>query len=100
MKKTLMIAASLAVLLSGTAQAAGTPADILIKVNGMVCDFCARAVEKVFRKQDAVNDVSVDLDKSQIAVDLKDGRTLDDDTINGLVGDSGYAVESITHAGH
>lgn len=102
MKKILMITAAclcLSVPAGAADPAAGIPADITIKVNGMVCDFCARAVEKVFRKQDAVNDITVDLDKSEIVVDLKDGQNLDDDTINALVTDSGYAVEAISHAG-
>ena len=32
---------------------------VKIGVNGMVCDFCARAIEKVFMKQDAVESIDV-----------------------------------------
>ena len=47
---------------------AATSAQTMVtaKVNGMVCDFCARAVTKVFGKEAAVENVHVDLDKGEI----------------------------------
>jgi len=68
---------------------------VSIKVNGMVCDFCARAVEKVFTKRDEVASVGVDLDAGEILVSMNDGQTLDDDTIKSLVKKSGYAFVSL-----
>lgn len=69
--------------------------DVAIKVNGLVCDFCARAIDKVFRKQEAVEDVNVNLDEGLITVDLKDGQTIDDETLTGMVTDAGYNVDEI-----
>lgn len=71
--------------------------DAHVSVNGLVCDFCARALEKVFGKQDAVNDIDVNLDSKIITIDFKDGQRLDDETIKQLIQDSGYNVESIHH---
>lgn len=71
--------------------------DVHVSVNGLVCDFCARALEKVFGKQEAVNDIDVDLDSKIITIDFKEGQSLDDDTIKKLIQDSGYNVESIHH---
>ena len=68
---------------------------VKIGVNGMVCDFCARAIEKVFMKQDAVESIDVNLTDKNITVDMKDGKTLNDDTITNLVNDSGYALAEI-----
>jgi len=34
---------------------------VTVKVNGLVCDFCARALEKIFSKQDSVENIEVDL---------------------------------------
>lgn len=68
---------------------------VKVNVNGMVCDFCARAIEKVFTKQDAVESVNVDLSAKQITVTMKDAQTLNDEIITRLVMDSGYAVVSI-----
>ena len=60
------------------------------KVNGMVCDFCARAVTKVFGKEAAVETVHVDLDKGEIHVTLKSGTDLSDARVASLVKKSGY----------
>lgn len=69
---------------------------VKIKVNGMVCDFCARAIEKVFSKQEAIQTIEVNLTDKMITAILKDGQTLDDETITSLVKDSGYVVAEIT----
>jgi len=69
---------------------------VKIVVNGMVCDFCARAIEKVFSRHEAVDSLSVDLDEQLITVDVKDGQVLDDEAITKMVNDSGYALVDIT----
>lgn len=74
---------------------------ITIDANGLVCDFCARALEKVFMKQDSVTGIDVNLDNGVILISLKDGMTMDDATITKLVTDAGYNIGAITHAkGH
>lgn len=74
---------------------------ITVDANGLVCDFCARALEKVFMKQDGVTGIDVNLDQGVILISLKDGQTLDDATITKLVTDAGYNVGGITHTkGH
>lgn len=79
-----------------TAEAvASTQTLVTAKVNGMVCDFCARAVTKVFGKEDTVENVHVDLDKGEIHVTLKAGADLSDDTVADLVKKSGYDLVSI-----
>jgi copper chaperone CopZ len=68
---------------------------ITAKVNGMVCDFCARAVTKVFGKQDAVENVHVDLDNGEIHVTLQPGAEISDEKVADLVRKSGYDLVSI-----
>lgn len=68
---------------------------VTAKVNGMVCDFCARAVTKVFGKEDAVDSVHVDLDNGEIHVTLKTGSALSDERVASLVKKSGYDLVSI-----
>lgn len=75
-----------------------TAGDIHVKVKGLVCDFCARALEKVFSKQEAVSDIDVNLDTKIITINLNEGRTIDDATITQLITDSGYNVEGIHRA--
>lgn len=68
---------------------------INIKVNGLVCDFCARSLEKVFLKRDDVAGISVDLGKGSVVVATKPGSTIDDTTLTKLITDSGYNVSAI-----
>lgn len=74
------------------ADAGGT---VQVHVNGLVCDFCARALDKVFSKQEAVDDIDVNLDTRIITIHLKEGQNLEDEKITSLVEDSGYNVREI-----
>lgn len=66
-----------------------------VTVDGLVCDFCARALEKVFGEKEAVERLTVNLDKGLVQVYLKPGRRLEDETITQLILDSGYNVDTI-----
>jgi len=69
-----------------------------VKAFGLVCDFCANAIEKVFMRQDEVSGIDVSLEKHQILIALKEGQQLDDEAITKLVTDSGYNVKEIKRA--
>jgi len=70
---------------------------IVAKVNGLVCDFCAQALKKVFKKEDAVETISVNLDAGEVRVFLKQGQTLSDDRLAKLIRKSGYSLVNIMH---
>jgi len=70
---------------------------IVAKVNGLVCDFCAQALKKVFKKEDAVETINVDLDAGEVRVFLKDGQNLSDERLTKLIRKSGYSLVDITH---
>ncbi len=72
-----------------------SPGDVHIRVNGLVCDFCARALEKVFGKEETVKAIDVNLDTKIITVNFNEGQTLSDETLTKLITDSGYNVEGI-----
>ena len=72
-------------------------ASTFVDVNGLVCDFCAQALTKVFSKQEAVSDIDVNLDEKLVTINYNDGHSLDDETITKLITDSGYNVVSIRH---
>ena len=67
-------------------------------VNGMVCGFCATAIEKTFRKQPEVKAVNVDLNNRLVTVTTKEGQALDDAKITHLLKNSGYSVVKIDRA--
>lgn len=68
---------------------------VTVNVSGLVCDFCARAVEKVFGKEESIKDVKVDLDAKTILLNFKDKQNIDDAKITELVTNAGYKVVSI-----
>ena len=65
---------------------------IYAHVNGLVCDFCARALEKTIGKQESVKSINVDLTNKIITINLNEGKTLDDSKITQLIEDSGYCA--------
>lgn len=69
-----------------------------VKAFGLVCDFCANAIEKVFMRKDEVSGIDVSLEKHQILIALKEGQQLDDAEITKLVTDSGYNVKEINRS--
>jgi mercuric ion binding protein len=67
-------------------------------VNGMVCGFCATAIEKTFKKQPEVSKVNVDLKNRLVTVTTKLGQTIDDARFKKLMTNTGYSVVSIDRA--
>ena len=73
---------------------------IKIGVEGMVCDFCAQSIEKVFLKQAGVEKVDVNLDIGKVIVKMADVFQDDEDGISDemikqLFLDAGYDVSKI-----
>ena len=68
---------------------------INVFVNGLVCDFCARSIEKIFKKDDSVSDIEVNLEKMLITIYVNENKILNDKTIKKLINDSGYDVTEI-----
>ncbi|MEO1575618.1 MAG: heavy-metal-associated domain-containing protein [Pseudomonadota bacterium] len=85
LKQTDAIAAALS--------AGGEP--IVVDVLGVVCDFCAKAMNKTFGKREEVAAVHVDLDEKSLSLVLEDGASLDDEEITRLVKRAGYRLSSI-----
>ena len=66
-----------------------------ISVNGLVCDFCARSIEKLFSKKESVKSINVNLEEMLITISLKKGKSLSDDIITKVITDSGYDIREI-----
>ncbi len=94
MKKLYALALALFTLTASMAQAD----TINAKVNGMVCAFCAQGIEKKLRANNATQDVYVSLENKLVAIALKSGQTMTDDTVKQVITDAGYAVTDIKHS--
>ena len=80
-----------------TAPALASGANIIeTKVNGMVCDFCAQSVLKVFEKYEQVKDVKIDLDAGIVTFTLAPGTNLTDKEIEEGIYYGGYELVEIT----
>lgn len=66
-----------------------------VQVHGLVCDFCARALEKVFGKRDEVQNINVDLNNGNILIQFNEGQTIHNAELTSLITDSGYKVIGI-----
>ena len=77
---------------AGTFNAAVAAESVKATVNGMVCAFCAQGIEKSLMKMPQTKAVFVDLKKKVVAVEAKDGQTLDGKKISAEIKDAGYDV--------
>lgn len=68
---------------------------IEMKVNGLVCSFCAQGIEKTLRKNPATLDVLVSLEKKLVVVSTKDGADIPDADLTRAMTDAGYEVQDI-----
>jgi copper chaperone CopZ len=84
--------AALTLALASAVASAGT---IEMKVNGLVCAFCAQGIEKTLRKNPAVSDVVVSLEDRLVAVETKPGTDVADQDLRKALTDSGYDVKAI-----
>ncbi len=80
-------------LSTGTVDPKGGKIDV--NVFGLVCDFCAQAIQKVFMKREEVSGIKVDLSGGLVAIYTKQGKDIDDEDITTLIVDAGYNVDSI-----
>ncbi len=94
MKKFLTIAIA-AFLVTTPALAEDKKDDIVVTVNGMVCDFCAQSLTKVFTKEQSVKGIAVSLDDQTVTVDTKEGQSLSDEKIKELIEWGGYDLSGI-----
>ena len=85
----------LTVALAGIATPSFAATSVKARVNGMVCAFCAQGIEKRLSKLPATKAVYVDLKQKVVAVEAKDGQTLDPKAITAEITDAGYDVTKL-----
>ena len=57
----------------------------VVNVNGMVCDFCARGIEKTFVKDKAVKKIDVDLERGKVLIAYTKEKEIDFDEIKNKI---------------
>ena len=82
-------------LMVGLTAAPAAAEEIAVRVNGMVCSFCAQGIIKKFKAQKPVEAVRVDLDTKLVHVTTKKDLPLDDAAIREVIEYAGYEVAAI-----
>ena len=57
----------------------------VVNVNGMVCDFCARGIEKAFMRDKSVKKIDVDLERGKVLIAYKKEKEIDFDEIKNKI---------------
>ena len=79
----------IALLFSANAWATSS---IKAEVNGMVCAFCAKGIEKKLKAMPQTQAVFVDLKQHIVVLELKDGQNVPLDDFSQVIKDAGYDV--------
>jgi copper chaperone CopZ len=90
MKKILCLTTTL-IFASFTASAT----TIEMKVYGMVCGFCAQGIEASLRKNPAVVDVVVSLDRKLVVVETRGIEDIADTELKKAIADAGYDLKAV-----
>lgn len=80
----------IASLFSVNAYAASIKAD----VNGMVCAFCAKGIEKKLKALPQAQEVFVDLKKHIVVLELKENQDVPLEDFKAIIKDAGYEVST------
>ena len=66
-----------------------------VAVEGMVCDFCAQAIERVFMKREEVAGITINLDDQNVIISLKSEKDIENTIIEELFLNAGYNIQTI-----
>jgi copper chaperone CopZ len=89
MKHTLLLLLGLGASLAARAET------IEMKVNGLVCGFCAQGVETLLRKHPATSEVIVSLENKMVVVVTRDGASFTNEELTKAINDAGYDLKVI-----
>ena len=70
-------------------------APVVVDVLGVVCDFCATAMNKIFGKRAEVAAIYVDLDTKALSIVTHEQGSLSDEDIGSLAEQAGYRVAAV-----
>lgn len=75
--------------------ASAEPARVQVKVDGLVCTFCAYNLEKKLKRVDAVEDLKILVNAGFAELEIKEGKSIDIDGIKKAVRDGGFTPREI-----
>jgi len=88
------LAALLVVLGLGGVRSSGA-ADIVLRVDGLACPFCAFGVEKKLLAVPAVEGIDVRMNEGKVILQLREGARLEVAALNAAVEDAGFTLRKV-----
>ena len=81
---------------AGTApDSTGRRADVLLRVDGLACPFCAYGLEKKLTHLEGVDSLEVRLDGGEVLLFLEPGAALTDEALERAVKDAGFSLRAV-----
>ena len=91
--KKLIALMIVALISSASALADGTRYQM--RIDGLVCPYCAYGIEKKLKKIEGVEEIDVDLNNGLVTVNVASGVTLTDEQMVKLMTDAGFTFRSM-----
>lgn len=66
-----------------------------MRVDGMACPFCAYGIEKKLKAIDGISEISVELNKGLVNVNMAEGKELTEEQMKVLFNDAGFTYRSM-----
>ena len=82
-------------LLAFFASSATQASTINLKVNGLVCSFCAQGLEKTFKALPQTTAVYVSLEKHLVMISVKPDQDISNDQLKKAITSSGFTLVDI-----
>ena len=76
-----------------------SPQQIIVRVDGASCPFCAFGLEKRLGRLEGVNDVKLEMKEGEVIVSLKEGAVVSEEALRQAVDDAGFTPRNITYPG-
>ena len=68
---------------------------IHVGVDGLVCAFCIKGIEKAFNENPATESIDVNMDEKLVTVKTKPDQSIDDSVLTKIITDAGYRITNI-----
>lgn len=95
MKKFIIQSCVLMLTSSFSLAALAATESIKMRVEGMVCAFCASSIEKKLKALPATSEIYINLEKRVVAITTKDGETVSDNDLRKIIVDAGYQLQAV-----
>ncbi len=70
-------------------------ANLILRIDGMSCPFCAYGLEKKLKELDAVDTLVVRVSDGLVAMRIREGRNIPDTVLHELVTQAGFSLREV-----